>query len=84
MLEIVVDGTPRSLQGRGPGRNEWKGVVGQAARESIGRDARIDYDDVWIRILHFCRAWGDLSGDLDNIAKPIIDALLLIAIFNDN
>jgi len=47
-------------------------------------ELRIEYVDVAIRILHFCFDWGDNDGDLDNIAKPILDAMCLTAIFNDN
>ena len=45
---------------------------------------RIDFVDVWVRIAHYCFDWSDNSGDLDNIAKPILDAMCGIAIFNDN
>lgn len=84
MIEIVIDGTPRSQQGSGKGLAAWKAQVSERARGSVADADRVDYDDVALRLLHFCRVWGDLAGDLDNIAKPIIDAILGIAIFNDN
>lgn len=85
MLEIVIDGTPRSQQGSARGVAAWKKHVSECARTYVDSDSdRIDYVDVSLRLLHFCRDWGHLAGDLDNIAKPIIDAILGIAIFNDN
>ena len=35
-----------------------------------------------MQILHYCFDWPE--GDLDNIAKPILDALCGVAFFNDN
>ena len=85
LIEFVVNGTPRSLQGSARGVEAWKQVVRAAAnRATNDRDKRVDYIDVGVRIFHFCFDWGDTDGDLDNIAKPIVDAICLEAIFNDN
>ena len=45
----------------------------------------IQYVDVAVQVLHFCPEWG-AEGDLDNIAKPILDALCDShrVLFNDN
>jgi hypothetical protein len=84
MPEFIVEGTPRSLQGSRRGIDEWKEVVRGAASAAIEETDRIDYVDVSARIIHFCFNWADNSGDLDNIAKPILDAVAGVAFFNDN
>jgi hypothetical protein len=85
LVEFVVDGTPRSLQGSSRGIEAWKDVVREAARRATNdREHRVDYIDVAVRIFHYCFDWGDNDGDLDNIAKPILDAMCGEAIFNDN
>lgn len=84
MIEFVVDGTPRSLQSSSTGRDQWKGEVRQAARAVVGEGERIDFVDVAVRIVHFCFEWADTAGDLDNIAKPILDAMIGTVFFNDN
>lgn len=35
-------------------------------------------------ILHICADWPDTGADLDNIVKPILDALSGTVFFNDN
>lgn len=77
---------PRSLQSK-RGLPAWKGTIQDAVREQIPEDiAAIQWDDVAVQIFHFCESWGDTEGDLDNIAKPILDALCdsRRVIFNDN
>lgn len=85
--ELIVEGTPRSLQAKRTGLEQWKRHVVQAAQRTIPEDeGSIQWDDVAVQILHFCHEWGDTSGDLDNIAKPILDALCDCGrvLFNDN
>ena len=84
MNEFIVEGTPRSLQASSAGIKEWQATVKEAAVAAIRDEDRLDYVDVSARILHFCFEWGHTSGDLDNIAKPILDAIAGIAFFNDN
>jgi hypothetical protein len=84
MLEIIIDGSPRSLNGSTAGLRSWKSFVADCARASVAPEDRIDHVDVTIRILHFCRKWNERGADLDNIAKPIIDGICGVAIFNDN
>ena len=73
--EVIVEGTPRSFQGRGPGVTRWKKAVTEAATTQLGDETySIQVHDVSVQILHFCPEWG-AEGDLDNIAKPILDAL---------
>ena len=84
MPEFIVEGTPRSMQASSRGREDWKGAVQSAARDAIVEAERIEFVDVSSRIFHFCFDWGDNSGDLDNIAKPILDAISGVIFFNDN
>lgn len=86
MVEFVVEGTPRSQQTSSDGKAEWKRAVAgsaEVAMQTKGAE-RIEYVDISVRILHFCFDWADTAGDLDNIAKPIIDAMSLVVFFNDN
>ncbi len=79
-----MEGTPRSLQGSSAGIKEWQAAVREAAVAAISDEGRLDFVDVSARILHFCFEWGHTSGDLDNIAKPILDAIAGVVFFNDN
>lgn len=84
--EIIVAGTPRSLQCK-RGLGAWRAQVVDAARRQIpDESSSIQWADVAVQILHFCESWGDTDGDLDNIAKPILDALCdsQRVIFNDS
>ena len=63
LLEFIVDGTPRSLQGSRDGVAAWKEVVRAAARAAIREDARVDFEDVAVVIVHYCFEWGDNDGD---------------------
>ncbi|MBS2032010.1 MAG: RusA family crossover junction endodeoxyribonuclease [Deltaproteobacteria bacterium] len=80
-------GTPRSLQAAPRGRDAWKKQVIEAAKRDIDSETEsIQFVDLSIRIVHLCEDWGDTDGDLDNIAKPILDALCdsRKVLFNDN
>lgn len=73
--ELIVEGTPRSLQATTRGRNQWKTQVVESAQSHYDDDTTsIQFVDVAVAILHFCPEWG-AEGDLDNIAKPILDGL---------
>lgn len=85
--ELVVEGTPRSLQGSGTGLRAWRQhIIGTVHREIPVDMGPIEWEDVAVRLFHFCPEWGDNDGDLDNIAKPILDALCESrrVLFNDN
>jgi hypothetical protein len=84
MIEFIVEGTPRSVQGSARGLSEWRAVVKQAALATVDRNERYDVVNVSAQIVHFCFEWGDTAGDLDNIAKPILDATAGIGFFNDS
>lgn len=72
------------MQASGRGKSQWKDEVRAAAEAAMAGRERFDFVDVSIRILHFCFDWADTDGDLDNIGKPILDAMCLVVFFNDN
>lgn len=75
--EVIVRGTPRSLQSSRKGRAAWKREVERAAIDQHGDDTiSIQWTDVAVMILHLCPSWEGTTptGDLDNLAKPILDA----------
>ena len=84
--EVIVEGTPRSHQGGRHGVQQWKELVIGAATAQLGDETySIQEVDVAVQVLQFCPEWG-VDGDLDNIAKPILDALCEShrVLFNNN
>lgn len=84
-IEFVIQETPRSLQSKNAKAKEtWKQVVRRAAQDCI--DAQRDFtllDDrpLAAKILYFAPA--PMEGDVDNIVKLILDAMLDIVYLND-
>ena len=80
-LEFVVFGTPISAQGATEAKNSWKERVKVAAREAAEVDASAPVDLVVLRVAYF---YVDApAADLDNVIKPIQDALKGIAFGDD-
>ena len=73
-VEFAIEGMPVSLQAKNPvNRDRWKRRVSDAARRARGEE-RWFYDAaVSATILIFPAA--DMQGDIDNVVKPILDAL---------
>lgn len=79
--DLVVVGIPVSAQSdNNTRRDAWKERVAEAAREAIPEEDRVEFGEVTLPIVHFSFDW---QGDLDNIAKPIIDGLSGPAFFDD-
>ena len=73
-LEFVVAGTPVSLQAkRRESLVEWKGRVVEASRTALP-DGHFATDDPLAITLYYFPA-SEMQGDVDNIVKPILDAL---------
>src|SRR5665213_2023042 len=73
--ELVVPGIPVSLQSKNSARRlAWKEKVAEAARSVVDESDLIMFEDLAVLIVHFCFDWDE--GDLDNIAKPILDGLV--------
>ncbi len=74
-LDVIVRGTPVSLQASPRSRDLWKARVRDEACRAIPEDEQLSFYNhpnvrVWIVYFHI----GEMQGDIDNIAKPILDA----------
>jgi crossover junction endodeoxyribonuclease RusA len=73
-LEFVVTGTPVSLQAKRPeSRTAWKDRVKQASYASLPESHFSADGPISVTLFYFPAA--EMQGDLDNIVKPILDAL---------
>lgn len=73
-LEFLVRGTPVSLQAKRPeARQQWKERVREASNEALPQGHFATDDGIAIT-LYFLPD-GRMQGDIDNIIKPILDAL---------
>lgn len=73
-IEFVVSGTPVSLQAkRAASKNQWKERVRNASSEVLPEAHFASEERLSVTILHFPD--GQMQGDIDNIVKPILDAL---------
>ncbi|WP_407521206.1 RusA family crossover junction endodeoxyribonuclease [Methylobacterium oryzisoli] len=83
-LEFFVAATPRSLQASSRSRERWKTIVRDAARDRIHETDGLGFLDdrpVSLTIHYFPDA--AMQGDIDNIVKPIMDALIHVAYMTD-
>lgn len=71
-LEFVVLGTPLSLQASSQRKAAWKTTVAQAAATGIPANTHPIADEVTVEITYF---FDTVGPDIDNIIKPILDAL---------
>jgi hypothetical protein len=72
IAEFIVSGTPISVQGKAQSKTRWKAKVGAAASATLSADHALVADPVRVTIVYF---YVSTDLDLDNIIKPIIDAL---------
>jgi len=83
-FEFFLTGTPISLQAKGASKERWKAEVRNAARERVKETTEWTYleeEPLALTIYYFPNA--PMKGDLDNILKPIMDALVTIAYLDD-
>ena len=80
-LEFVVNGTPVSLQASARSRTNWKRTVETAASKSFSFDTWLVEDPLAVTIFHFHR--DERPADLDNIVKPILDAMVRVVYVDD-
>jgi Holliday junction resolvase RusA-like endonuclease len=79
-FEFTVKGPPVSHQTRNRARlQQWKAVVSSAAAAAWLHHNAID-DEVSVTITYY---YEDSSPDVDNIIKPIQDALIGIVLIDD-
>lgn len=80
-FEFTIKGPPVSLQTRNRGRlQQWKTEVAAAAAAAWTAANALDCD-VAVTITYY---YEDSSPDVDNIIKPIQDALVGIVLNDDN
>ncbi|ATC26064.1 RusA family crossover junction endodeoxyribonuclease [Caulobacter vibrioides] len=84
-LEFVIEGTPVSLQSKNTkNRETWKQIVRGAAlerRQELSEFCWLDQRALGVRIYYFSPE--PMVGDIDNIVKPILDAMIGVAYPND-
>ena len=84
-LELVIAQTPLSAQAsNAQAKEEWKATVGRHAREEINETRELYYLDerrLMATIYYFPPS--RMSGDVDNIVKPILDGMKNIAYPDD-
>jgi crossover junction endodeoxyribonuclease RusA len=83
-LELVIQGTPIALGGSSSSRNRWKAKVGATARTRLREVSEWEWLDerrVAVTIFYFLNA--KMQGDIDNIVKPILDAMTAIVYPDD-
>lgn len=79
-FEFTIKGPPISLQARSATRNRWKVAVAAAAKSALPNGSTPTTDEVAISITYYYD--GD-TPDVDNIIKPIQDALIGILYVDD-
>jgi crossover junction endodeoxyribonuclease RusA len=72
-MEFIVRGAPRSVNASPHSRNLWRDRVAEAARNQLEPNHLLIEEEISIVVLYFYRGQGSL--DVDNIGKPLIDAL---------
>src|SRR5262245_3097970 len=81
-LEFVIPQRPVSQQARRQGRlREWKEFVAEHARLAIGEPRALATEPVALKLLYL---YDEAALDVDNILKPIQDALIGILLADDS
>lgn len=78
-FEFVVQGVPRSQEARSVGR--WKERVRAAAAAAWPSGQRALSDELSVAIVYF--HVGQANIDVENMAKPILDALVELVYWDD-
>ncbi len=79
-FEFTIKGPPISHQAKSRSRNRWKAAVAAEATAAVPAGAAPTADEVAISITYYYD--GD-TPDVDNIIKPIQDALIGIVYVDD-
>lgn len=80
-IEFVIAATPLSLQASAPSRKRWGSRVAEAARAVLPEWVWLEEAAIAVTIFYFPPA--AMRGDIDNIVKPILDALRRVAYRDD-
>jgi hypothetical protein len=83
-FEFYLAGTPISLQASAPSIDRWKAEVREAASERVRATVDLLYlEDRPLAITIYYFPSAAMQGDVDNIVKPIVDALEGLVYLND-
>lgn len=81
-FEFTIKGPPVSQQTRNRTRlRQWRQQVHQKAQNQIPANTAITTEEVLVTITYY---YEDTSPDVDNIVKPIQDALIGVIFADDN
>ena len=80
IAEFIVSGIPISTQASSRSKTRWKGEVAAAALSALSRERALVADPVRVTIVYF---YVSTDLDLDNIIKPIVDALKGVVYIDD-
>lgn len=81
-IEFIVRGTAISLQASGRSREAWKETVRAAGASVVPAGSWALTDRVAVTIYYFPE--GEMVGDIDNIVKPILDAMIPFIYVDDH
>jgi crossover junction endodeoxyribonuclease RusA len=80
IAEFIVSGTPISMQASARSKTRWKAEVSAAASGALPDEHALVADSVRVTIVYF---YVSTDLDLDNIIKPILDALIGVIYISD-
>jgi crossover junction endodeoxyribonuclease RusA len=72
-FEFIVSGTAVSAQARSEALKEWKSRIKDSASKNLPHGHFATQDSLGVTIFYFLEE--EMQGDIDNIIKPILDAL---------
>lgn len=82
-LEFLIKGTPVSLQAdRKKSRENWASRVRRSCKTVLPRSHLLTDSRLSVTIYYFPS--DRMQGDIDNIVKPILDALTNLVYFDDH
>jgi Holliday junction resolvase RusA-like endonuclease len=84
-LEIVIDATPVSAQSSSSSKDAWKSLVAEGTRRRLNELTDwywLERQPLSVTIYYFPDA--PMEGDIDNIVKPILDAMKAIVYHDDD
>lgn len=84
-LEFHLAATPRSLQAKNSSKEKWKATVADAARQRAEETSEFVWleEDASLAVTIFYFPIAPMEGDVDNIVKPILDAMIGQAYLDD-
>ncbi|MBE9045677.1 RusA family crossover junction endodeoxyribonuclease [Pleurocapsales cyanobacterium LEGE 10410] len=81
-FEFIIDGPPVFQQARRRERvRQWKTYVREEAEKYWSTEDRIFRGFVMVRVIYF---YDEVAVDIDNIVKPILDAIIGLVYIDDN